>query len=75
MDKHHYPIVDMYAIAKHRTRNLLPLIQPMSDVIGLSWVEVLSRGLSKKAINAQSQRAKGDAFKLLPEVFYMNMKI
>ncbi|KAG1106526.1 hypothetical protein G6F42_016717 [Rhizopus arrhizus] len=30
----------------------------MSDVTDLSWVEVLSRGLSRKAINAQSQRAK-----------------
>ncbi|KAL7326113.1 hypothetical protein PS15p_208501 [Mucor circinelloides] len=44
----------------------------MSATTDLSWVKVLSRGLSKKAINAQAQpqRARDDAFKLIPEVLY-----
>ncbi|KAL7310776.1 hypothetical protein PS15m_010229 [Mucor circinelloides] len=45
-------------------------LQLMSAATDLSWVKVLSRGLSKKVINAQPQRAKDDAYKLIPEVLY-----
>ncbi|KAK4519254.1 uncharacterized protein ATC70_009486 [Mucor velutinosus] len=42
----------------------------MTTTSDLSWVKVLSRGLSKKVTNAQPQRAKDDQFKLIPEVLY-----
>ncbi|KAK4518753.1 ubiquinol-cytochrome c reductase core subunit 1 [Mucor velutinosus] len=42
----------------------------MATTTDLSWVTVLSRGLSKKVINAPQQRAKDDHFKLIPEVMF-----
>ncbi|KAK4510019.1 uncharacterized protein ATC70_006188 [Mucor velutinosus] len=42
----------------------------MATTTDLSWFQVLSRGHSKKVINAQPQRAKDDKFKLVPEGLY-----
>ncbi|KAK4520191.1 uncharacterized protein ATC70_008438 [Mucor velutinosus] len=42
----------------------------MATTTDLSWIQVLSRGQSKKVINAQPQRAKDDQFQLVPEVLY-----
>ncbi|GAN11771.1 hypothetical protein MAM1_0922d11363 [Mucor ambiguus] len=42
----------------------------MATTTDLSWVQVLTKGQSKKVINAQPQRAKDDQFRMIPEVLY-----
>ncbi|KAL9536796.1 hypothetical protein MBANPS3_012360 [Mucor bainieri] len=42
----------------------------MSTSPDLSWVQVLSRGQSKKVINTQPRRVPDDRFKMVPKVLY-----